>query len=159
MQAHMTNTRNTPVEALEHAYPLRVRETAIRRGSGGRGRWRGGDGIVRTLELLAPARVTVISDRRARGPYGLSGGEAGKPGVNRVTPPRDRDGGGRKNRRVGSGARRVLPSKFQIDLEAGSLVTVGEPGRRRLRASAAANHEPIEFAIRGKRGAISSTYI
>src|SRR5204862_2045093 len=102
--------------------------TAIRRGSGGRGRWRGGDGIVRTLELLAPARVTVISERRARGPYGLSGGEAGKPGVNRVTPARDRDRGGRKNRRVGSGASRVLPSKFQIDLEAGSLVTVESPG-------------------------------
>ncbi|TMQ69969.1 MAG: hydantoinase B/oxoprolinase family protein, partial [Candidatus Eisenbacteria bacterium] len=67
MQAHMTNTRNTPIEALEHGYPLRVVETRIRRGSGGRGRWRGGDGVVRTIALEAPARVTVISDRRARG--------------------------------------------------------------------------------------------
>jgi len=117
MQAHMTNTRNTPVESLEHAYPFRVRETAIRRGSGGRGRWRGGDGVVRTIELLAPARVTVISERRARGPYGLAGGEPGKPGVNRVTPAR---GGGRGSR--------VMPSKFQVDLAAGSRVTVESPG-------------------------------
>ena len=115
LQAHMTNTRNTPVEALEHAYPFRVLTTAIRRGSGGRGRWRGGDGIVRALELLAPARVTVISERRARGPYGLGGGEAGKPGVNRVA----------------TGARaasRKLPAKFQIDLEAGAIVSVASPG-------------------------------
>src|SRR5262249_57028349 len=96
MQAHMTNTRNTPVESLEHAYPLRVLETAIRRGSGGRGRWRGGDGIVRVIELLAPARVTVISERRARGPYGLSGGGAGEPGSNRVATSR-----GRPTRRPG----------------------------------------------------------
>ena len=84
MQVHMTNTRNTPVEALEHAYPLRVVETRIRRGSGGHGRWRGGDGIVRAIELLADARVSVISDRRRRGPYGLAGGTAGTPGLNRV---------------------------------------------------------------------------
>jgi N-methylhydantoinase B len=115
LQAHMTNTRNTPVEALEHAYPFRVLGTAIRRGSGGRGRWRGGDGIVRALELLAPARVTVISERRARGPYGLGGGEAGKPGVNRVAT------GARA-------ARRRLPAKFQVDLEAGAIVSVASPG-------------------------------
>jgi N-methylhydantoinase B len=116
LQAHMTNTRNTPVEALEHAYPLRVRATAIRRGSGGRGKWRGGDGIVRTIELLSAARVTVISDRRTRGPYGLAGGEPGTPGVNRV---------------VMTGARgrgRTLPSKFQIDLEAGAVLSVESPG-------------------------------
>jgi N-methylhydantoinase B len=114
MQAHMTNTRNTPVEALEHAYPLRVLSTRIRRGSGGKGRWRGGDGIVRELELRAPARVTVVSERRRRGPYGLAGGEPGARGVNRVRGPAAR-------------ARR-LPSKFQLDLPAGAVVAVLSPG-------------------------------
>ncbi len=115
MQAHMTNTRNTPIEALEHAYPMRVLETRIRRGSGGRGRWRGGDGIVRTLELLAGARVTVVSERRTRGPYGLAGGGAGRPGENRV-------------RRGPRAPGRRMPGKFLIDLEKGAVLTVASPG-------------------------------
>ena len=114
MQAHMTNTRNTPVEALEHAYPFRVVTTRIRRGSGGRGRQRGGDGVVRALEMLAPARVTVISERRRRGPYGLAGGEPGRPGINRLRLPR-------------RGATR-LPAKFQRDLPAGAVLTIESPG-------------------------------
>jgi N-methylhydantoinase B len=114
MQVHMTNTRNTPVESLEHAYPLRVLATRIRRGSGGAGRWRGGDGVERAIELLAPARVTVISERRARGPYGLSGGEAGACGINRV-------------REIG-GAERDMPGKFQVDLPIGAVLTVASPG-------------------------------
>ena len=114
MQAHMTNTRNTPIEALEHAYPLRVIETRIRSGSGGRGRWRGGDGIVRVLRLEAPARVTVISERRARGPYGLAGGASGAPGLNRL-----------RGRR---GAVRRLPGKFQLDLDAGAVLAVESLG-------------------------------
>jgi N-methylhydantoinase B len=115
LQAHMTNTRNTPIESLEHAYPLRVVETRVRRGSGGRGRWRGGDGIVRVIELLAPARVTVIAERRARGPYGAKGGEAGRPGVNRVRAPSDR-------------RERRMPGKFMIDLERHAVLTVASPG-------------------------------
>lgn len=116
MQAHMTNTRNTPVESLEHAYPLRVVTTRIRRGSGGRGRWRGGDGIERAIELGAPARVTVISDRRARGPHGARGGEDGAPGVNlvRSSPARARE--------------RRMPGKFTIDLDSGAVITVRSPG-------------------------------
>ena len=122
LQVHMTNTRNTPVESLEHAYPLRVLETRIRRGAGpgpgrgGRGRFRGGDGIARSLELLADARVTLISERRVRRPYGLAGGEPGGPGENRV--------------RAGAGARtsRRLPGKAQVDLPAGAVVTVISPG-------------------------------
>jgi N-methylhydantoinase B len=130
MQAHMTNTRNTPVEALEHAYPLRVIETHIRRGSGGRGRWRGGDGIVRALELLAPARVTVISERRARGPYGLAGGAGGAAGANRVALPARRStrAGGVVQQGSTRRRERALPSKFQIDLEAGAVLTVASPG-------------------------------
>src|SRR5205085_402919 len=114
LQAHMTNTRNTPIESLEHAYPLRVRAMRIRRGSGGAGRHRGGDGIERTLELLAAARVTVISERRARGPYGLAGGAAGRPGRNSV--------------RVRRGARQELPGKFVRDLAPGDVLTVASPG-------------------------------
>src|SRR5262249_5484653 len=84
LQAHMTNTRNTPIESLEHAYPFKVLATRIRRGSGGAGRQRGGDGIERVLELRSEARVTVVSERRVRGPYGLADGAAGAPGENRV---------------------------------------------------------------------------
>jgi N-methylhydantoinase B len=123
MQVHMTNTRNTPIEALEHAYPLRVLETRVQRGGpaggvgrGGSGRFRGGDGIVRSLELLTAARVTLITERRARGPYGLAGGGSGGPGENRV--------------RTSAGARswRRLPGKVQVDLPAGAVVTVISPG-------------------------------
>ena len=115
MQAHMTNTRNTPVEALEHAYPLRVVATRIRSGTGGRGRWTGGDGVERVIALCAPARVTVISERRVLRPYGLEGGGPGARGVNRV-------------RRSATGAVTTLPGKFQIDLAAGAVLTVASPG-------------------------------
>src|SRR2546428_9193765 len=77
---HMTNSLNTPAEALEYAYPLRVREYKIRKGSGGKGRQKGGDGVIREIETLVPARMSLLTDRRKRGPYGLAGGEAGKPG-------------------------------------------------------------------------------
>src|SRR5439155_1647687 len=80
VHTHMTNTMNTPVEALEAYYPLRVRRQAVRRGSGGRGRHRGGDGIVRELEFLVPTEVTLLAERRRIPPYGLAGGEAGAPG-------------------------------------------------------------------------------
>lgn len=115
MQTHMTNTRNTSTEALEHACPVRVIEARLRRGSGGRGKYIGGDGIVRSLEMLAPARATVIADRRVRGPWGLAGGESGKSGEN-VTrehtkaPPRRR------------------PGKFTFDLPKGAVLTVASPG-------------------------------
>ena len=77
MQCHMTNTRNTPVESLEREYPLRVEWTRIRRGSGGRGKAPGGDGMERALRVLTPATVTVISDRRESRPAG------GEPRVHR----------------------------------------------------------------------------
>jgi N-methylhydantoinase B/oxoprolinase/acetone carboxylase alpha subunit len=79
---HMTNSWNTPIEAFEHLYPLRVRRYRIRENSGGRGLHRGGDGIERELEFLTSADVTILSDRRERGPYGLHGGMAGAPGRN-----------------------------------------------------------------------------
>ena len=80
VHTHMTNSLNTPAEALEYAYPLRVREYGLRRGSGGEGKQRGGDGVVREIETLVPARMSLLADRRKRGPYGLHGGADGKPG-------------------------------------------------------------------------------
>lgn len=79
---HMTNSWNTPVEAFEHQFPLRIDSYRVRKGSGGQGRHNGGDGIVREFRFLAPAEVTILSDRRERGPYGMQGGQAGKPGRN-----------------------------------------------------------------------------
>ena len=79
IHTHMTNSLNTPAEAMEYAYPMRVRATAIRPGSGGSGRFRGGDGVVREIELLTDAQVTILSDRRKTRPYGLDGGEPGAP--------------------------------------------------------------------------------
>jgi N-methylhydantoinase B len=84
VHTHMTNSLNTPAEALEYAYPLRVCEYRLRRGSGGEGKHRGGDGVVREIEMLVPARMSLLADRRKRGPYGLYGGADGKPGANTV---------------------------------------------------------------------------
>jgi N-methylhydantoinase B/oxoprolinase/acetone carboxylase alpha subunit len=81
VQTHMTNSWNTPVEAFEHLYPMRVRQYRVRRGSGGRGRNRGGDGVVKEFEFLTEADVTILADRQERGPWGLAGGEPGWPGV------------------------------------------------------------------------------
>ncbi|HEU4433809.1 MAG TPA: hydantoinase B/oxoprolinase family protein [Pyrinomonadaceae bacterium] len=84
VHTHMTNSLNTPAEALEYAYPLRVREYRLRRGSGGQGKQRGGDGVVREIETIVPARMSLLADRRKRGPYGLYGGSEGARGLNRI---------------------------------------------------------------------------
>lgn len=81
IHCHMSNTRNTPAEALEYHYPIRVRRYGLREGSGGSGKQRGGDGIVREIELVAAAAATLLADRRGRGPYGLAGGEPGAAGT------------------------------------------------------------------------------
>ncbi len=80
IHTHMTNSLNTPAEAMEYAYPMRVRRYSIRPGSGGSGQFRGGNGVVREIELLTDARVTILSDRRRTRPYGLFGGEPGAAG-------------------------------------------------------------------------------
>ena len=84
VHTHMTNSLNTPAEALEYAYPLRVLTYRLRRGSGGEGKQRGGDGVVREIETLARSRMSLLCDRRKRGPYGLYGGSEGEPGVNQI---------------------------------------------------------------------------
>jgi N-methylhydantoinase B len=111
----MTNTRNTPIEALEHGYPLRVREYRLRRGSGGAGRFRGGDGVVRTIEVLTDGlALTLISERRRRGPYGLAGGSPGQPGRNRL--------------HRADGTIEELPGKVECELSRGDLVEIATPG-------------------------------
>ena len=114
VHTHMTNTMNTPVEALELTYPFRVREYAIRRGSGGGGRYHGGDGLVREYEFLTPAQVTVVGERRRRGPWGLRGGSPGSPGRDVLIEP--------------SGRRRRLPSKAQFTAPAGARLRIETPG-------------------------------
>jgi N-methylhydantoinase B len=109
----MTNTMNTPIEALEAYYPLRVRRYALRPRSGGRGRWRGGDGIVRELELLADARVTLLTERRTIAPYGLAGGATGARGRNVLI----------RGRRT-----HVLPGKVTLDMHPGDRLLVETPG-------------------------------
>ena len=82
VHTHMTNTLNTPIEAFEHAYPVRVTEYRLRRGSGGKGRWKGGDGIVREFEFLAAADASIVSDRRKTRPYGSPPGKPGRNSLN-----------------------------------------------------------------------------
>jgi N-methylhydantoinase B len=110
---HMTNTWNTPVEAFEHQFPVRVEAYRVRRGSGGAGRHRGGDGIVRELRFLAPAEITILSDRRVKGPWGLAGGGDGKPGRNTLVR-------GRREIR--------LPGKARVEAQAGDLLRIETPG-------------------------------
>jgi N-methylhydantoinase B len=111
--AHMTNSLNTPVEALEYAYPFRMTQYAIRRNSGGAGRNRGGDGLVREIELLGDAQVTMLSDRRKTRPWGLAGGEPGSAGVTTA---------------VVEGVEQELPGKFTRAMKAGSRLRVESPG-------------------------------
>ena len=79
VHSHMTNTRITDAEVLEHRYPVRLERFAVRRGSGGRGRWRGGDGVIRELVFLEPMTLSVLGQHRSQGPFGLEGGESGRP--------------------------------------------------------------------------------
>ncbi|HUS04961.1 MAG TPA: hydantoinase B/oxoprolinase family protein [Bryobacteraceae bacterium] len=113
VHTHMTNSWNTPIEALEHAYPVRVRAYRIRKGSGGTGRRAGGDGIVRELEFLAPAELTLLSDRRDLSPYGLEGGRPGKTGRNIL--------------RRGSHVIR-LPGKVRTNVRASDVLRIETPG-------------------------------
>jgi N-methylhydantoinase B len=113
IHTHMTNSLNTPAEALEYAYPMRVRRYGIRSGSGGGGRFRGGDGVVREIELLTDARVTILSDRRKTRPYGLRGGEPGSTGRTVL---------------ISGDSKRVLASKDSTHARAGDRIRVETPG-------------------------------
>lgn len=109
IQSHMTNTLNTPIESLEMHYPVRIREYSIRRGSGGHGRHSGGDGLVREFEFLAPAELTLLTERRAIAPWGLAGGAPGATGTNVL------DGG-------------LLPAKCRVSVSEGQVLRIETPG-------------------------------
>jgi N-methylhydantoinase B len=109
VQTHMTNTLNTPVEVLETTFPLRICRYQIRRNSGGKGRRRGGSGLLREYQFLSPARATLITERRERAPWGLAGGRDGKPGRNELN---------------GAG----LAAKTAVDVAAGDRLLIATPG-------------------------------
>lgn len=112
----MTNTADTPVEALERTFPMRVRQYSIRRGSGGAGTAPGGDGIVKEWEFLEDVTVSLVTERRASRPWGLAGGGDGAPGENWVLP-----GGDER-------AATPLPDKCMVRLRAGDVLRMLTPG-------------------------------
>lgn len=113
VHTHMTNSLNTPVEALEYAYPVRVKRYSYRPKSGGWGKWRGGDGIVREIELLGDAQVTLLADRRRFPPYGLSGGEPGATGRTVL---------------ITIAGEKELPGKCSVAVQRGDIIRIETPG-------------------------------
>jgi N-methylhydantoinase B len=113
IHTHMTNSWNTPAEALEHEYPMCVRRYELRHGSGGAGKHSGGAGVLREIEFLAAAEVTILSDRRTRGPWGLAGGLPGLPGRNTL---------------IRNGVERALASKLQLAVRPGDVLRIETPG-------------------------------
>jgi 5-oxoprolinase (ATP-hydrolysing) len=114
VHTHMTNTRITDAEVLESRYPVRLERFAVRRGSGGAGRWRGGDGVVRAIRFLAPVVVSLLSERRTTAPFGMAGGLPGLSGRNRIE---------RADGRI-----EELPGKATVAAAAGDLLVVETPG-------------------------------
>jgi N-methylhydantoinase B len=114
VHTHMTNSLNTPAEALEYAYPLRVRRYSLRPGSGGEGKFGGGDGIVREIEVLTDCEVTLLAERRAHRPWGLVGAHDGAPGKTFIT-------------RL-DGSVEQMPAKFSLRLRKGERVRIETPG-------------------------------
>ena len=113
VHVHMTNSLNTPVEALEHAYPMRVRQYAIRRGTGGSGAHRGGDGLRRDLELLTDCDSSLLTERRSTAPSGLAGGGPGARGQNVL---------------IRNGSEQDLPAKATLRARSGDVISVRSPG-------------------------------
>jgi N-methylhydantoinase B len=114
VHTHMTNSLNTPAEALEYAYPIRLRQYSLRSKSGGAGLHSGGDGIVREIEVLTDAQVTLLADRRSRGPYGLAGGADGAPGRTLIIRS--------------DGSAEEIPGKISVRLRSGERVRIESPG-------------------------------
>ena len=110
----MTNSLNTPIEALEYAYPFRVRYYGYRKSSGGSGRFRGGDGLIREIELLADSQVTLLSERRKFQPYGLAGGMPGASGSASLID--------------GKETAQILPSKCSVHVHKGDRIRIETPG-------------------------------
>jgi N-methylhydantoinase B len=115
VQTHMTNSLNTPIEALEYAYPFRVRQYGYRYGSGGEGEFRGGDGLIREIELLTDAQMTLLAERRKFRPWGLQGGEDGAAGAAWVA-------------KAGSEEQKELPGKCSERMARGDVLRIETPG-------------------------------
>jgi N-methylhydantoinase B len=113
VHTHMTNSLNTPIEAFESAYPALVRRYSLRRGSGGEGKFRGGEGIIREIEFLTDVRGSILSDRRRFRPYALAGGKPGLAGINELAV---------------RGQKRILPGKVVFDAPKGSVLRIETPG-------------------------------
>jgi N-methylhydantoinase B len=113
LHSHMTNTLNTPVEALEFAYPLRVLRYELRSGSGGQGEYAGGEGIRRDIQMLEDVQVTLLTDRRILPPYGLAGGLPGACGENML---------------IRDGVESKLPGKGSFHFHAGEILSIRTPG-------------------------------
>jgi N-methylhydantoinase B/oxoprolinase/acetone carboxylase alpha subunit len=110
----MSNTRNTPVEALEQALPLRIRTYALRQGSGGDGQFAGGEGLIREYEMLVETQVTLLTERRESSPYGANGGQPGGRGVNTLIRA--------------DGTEQRLPAKARLELKPGDRLRIETPG-------------------------------
>jgi 5-oxoprolinase (ATP-hydrolysing) len=114
VHTHMTNTRMTDAEVLERRCPILVRQTRVRRGSGGKGRFPGGDGLIRRLEARVPLTVSLLSERRVRAPFGLEGGgDAARGGAAVIRA---------------DGSREELPGRFTIELQPGDAIEIATPG-------------------------------
>ena len=113
IHVHMSNTRNTPIEALEYAFPIRIEQYSLRRGSGGAGQHPGGAGLRRDIRFLVPAKVTVLSERRRRAPWGLQGGQPGSSGRNIL---------------IHNHSEEALPGKFTRTVDADDVLSLQTPG-------------------------------
>lgn len=113
IHTHMTNTMNTPIEAIESSYPMQVEQYAIRQGTGGEGKFKGGDGIVRSLRLLTDAEVTILSERRVFSPYGLQGGANGQSGSNVL---------------IRDGKEQPISAKATLAIQEGDIIEIRTPG-------------------------------
>ena len=113
IHSHMTNTMNTPIEALEKSLPFRVTEYRIRKNSGGKGKFTGGNGLIREYEFLEKVRVSLLTERRRTAPYGLKKGKPGKPGSNWHISPKGKS---------------KLPAKVELDVKRGENIRIETPG-------------------------------
>jgi N-methylhydantoinase B/oxoprolinase/acetone carboxylase alpha subunit len=114
VHTHMSNTRNTPVEAFEQAFPLRICTYALRQGSGGAGQFPGGEGLIREYEALVETNATILTERRNSQPYGVQGGSSGASGRNSI--------------RRANGEIEALPAKARIELHPGDRLRIETPG-------------------------------
>jgi N-methylhydantoinase B len=113
IHTHMTNTMNTPIEALEHAYPFMISRYSLRKKSGGKGKFNGGNGIIREYQFDSPAHVSLLTERRVYSPYGIAGGKPGKKG---------------KNELIRAGKTKKLAAKISFEVLAGDTMVIKTPG-------------------------------